>query len=79
MAAKKAFRVEGTFPMGSKRSHFAIETVAADAQAARERVVSTLGSKHRANRHDIIVEGVKEIPSGDVTDPMVEHELKSGA
>lgn len=79
MASLKPFRVEGTFPMGTKRSHFAIETAAADAQGARERVVSTLGSKHRANRHDIKVESVKEIQASEVTDPVITHQLSKGA
>ena len=79
MAELKPFRVEGSFKMGAKMSHFAIETAGKDAQAARERVVSTLGSKHRVDRHHLKVDSVTEMKPEDVTDPVVQHLLEAGA
>ncbi len=79
MAALKPYRVSGSFKMGSRTSPFAIETLDADAQKARDRVLSTLGSKHRVDRHHVKVDAVKEIPAAEVTDPVIQHQLKKGA
>ncbi|HLE96289.1 MAG TPA: 50S ribosomal protein L18Ae [Candidatus Thermoplasmatota archaeon] len=77
----QAFRVEGTFRMS--RGHagttpFKVETTAADEGAARERVVSTLGSRHRVTRLGVKIARVTALTLDQVTDPAVRHALEKG-
>lgn len=69
----KAFRVRGTFLMGRTQQPFTKEVAAADAEEARERVLSDLGSKHRTKRKDIHVDEVSEMSAAEVEDPAVLH------
>lgn len=71
----KPFRVTGQFRMGHINTPFTMETLGADATAARDRVLSTIGSRHRVDRHHITLKDVKEIPADQVTDPVVEKRL----
>ena len=75
----KAYRVEGTFRMGRITTPFTVETTAADEAGARERVVSTIGSRHRANRRLVEVRSVKALANDEVTDPAVQHALSKSA
>jgi len=79
MTSLKPFRVEGSFKMGLKTTKFSIETIGKDAQAARERILSTIGSKHRVDRHHMRIDAVTEIKPEDVTDAVVQHQLEAGA
>lgn len=71
----KVFRVTGKFRMGHIRSPFTMEAVAADDKGARDRVFATLGSRHRANRHQIWIEKVAEVKPDQIEDPAVEKQL----
>lgn len=71
----KPFRVTGKFRMGRTFTPFTVETLAADDAGAKDRVFSTLGSRHRVNRHQVSIETVKAIAAADVTDAVVEKRL----
>lgn len=71
----KAFRVTGKFWMGHLHTPFTVETLGADENAARDRVLSTIGSQHRVDRHHITIETVTTIPRDQVTDAVVEKRL----
>lgn len=71
----KVFRVTGKFRMGPILSPFTMEAVAADDKGARDRIFATLGSRHRANRHQIWIDTVKEIQASEIQDPAVEKQL----
>ena len=71
----KAFRVMGKFWMGHNHTSFTVETIGADENGARDRVLSTIGSQHRVDRHHIDITKVEEIRPDQVTDPAVEKRL----
>lgn len=72
----KVYRLTGTFRMGHLRNaKFTIETIGDDEANARDRVLATLGSRHRVNRHQVEIESVKEIRPDEVTDAAVEKQL----
>mgnify|MGYP005830592055 CR=1 FL=1 len=54
------FIVEGTFKAGVQWEKFSKEVESVNENTAREKVLSTLGSKHRINRNLIRIESVKE-------------------
>lgn len=72
----QAFRVTGRFKMGSSWTRFSKETAAESADDARERVVSTLGSKHRIKRSLVEIDEVEEVQVDDVEDPVVAKRLE---
>lgn len=71
----KAFRVTGEFTMGRKKAPFNMEVIGKDPEMARDRVLATLGSRHRVNRYHIDVKDVKEIKGDEITDAVVEKRL----
>ncbi|MBI4416796.1 MAG: 50S ribosomal protein L18a [Euryarchaeota archaeon] len=71
----KAFLVRGTFRMGPAWQKFAKEVPAEDAEAAVERMVSELGSKHRVRRNYVRIKDVTPIPVDLVQDPVVRFRL----
>src|SRR5438552_7805589 len=71
----KAYRVTGEFWMGHVLSPFTQETVAADATGAKDRVLSTIGSRHRVDRHHITVKDVVELKPDQVTDATIAKRL----
>lgn len=72
----KPFRVSGSFLMGRERTPFTIETLGADEEGARDRVYSTIGSRHRIDRYKIKIDKVTEIAVSDLTDPVVEKKIQ---
>lgn len=74
----KAYRIRGRFRMGGSWQAYGKEVAAKDDAAAREKVVSTLGSQHRVPRRSVEIATVEEIPTKDVTDPAVRHALEAG-
>jgi ribosomal protein L20A (L18A) len=74
-AAQKPFKVEGDFQMGRVRQHFVIEVAAGSESAAKDRVYATLGSRHGVNRRQVAISAAKALEAGDVSDPVVRHEL----
>ena len=71
----KPFRVTGKFRMGHIKTPFTLEAIAKDEAGARDRIFAQIGSRHRANRHQIWIEKVAEIKPADITDPVVEKQL----
>ena len=67
------FRVQGSFPSGLNIQHFTMDVLGVDEVAARERLFSLIGSRHRANRRAIIIDDMKVIQPSDSSDPVVLH------
>lgn len=61
--------------MGRNRQAFTHEVAAESQEEAVERVFSELGSKHRAKRRDIAIEGVVEVPREEVESSAVLYRL----
>ncbi len=76
----KAFQVIGSYNasrVGYRKSvqNFSVQVPADDENAAREKVLSDLGSKHRKKRVEITFSEVKALAAADVTDPIVKHQI----
>jgi large subunit ribosomal protein LX len=71
----KPFRVTGKFRMGLILTNFTMETIAKDKKGAEDRILATIGSRHRVNRHQITIGTVEELKTDQVTDPVVEKQL----
>lgn len=76
--SQKAFRVDGHFRMGRIETPFSVEVLGNDEAAASERVISTIGSRHRVNRRLIAVSKVTVVAADQVADPVVKHALTKG-
>jgi large subunit ribosomal protein LX len=74
----KAFRIKGEFLMGRTLQPFTKEVAAKDEADAVEKVLSILGSKHRAKRRDVRIEKVEELRPEEVIDPVVSYLLRMG-
>lgn len=74
----KAFRVRGAFRMGRTRQSFTQEVAAETQEEALQRVLSELGSRHRAKRRDIAVEEIVEVPREEVESSVVLYRLEGG-
>jgi Ribosomal protein L20A (L18A) len=73
----KAFRITGSFADPRKRQPFSIEMAAEDEAAVRERVLSTLGSKHRLKRKEIDIAEIVELTPDQITNPIVKYEIEA--
>lgn len=71
----KVFRVNGQFRMGRSLSKFSIEAIGAEKDAAISRVLSTIGSRHGIDRHNIFIKEVTEISADKIEDPVVRKQL----
>jgi large subunit ribosomal protein LX len=76
----KAFRVIGAFRIkqGKYRNDlqdFKVEVAAKDEKSAKEKVVSTFGSRHRLVRKDILIRELVAIKKDEITDPVVMHQV----
>ena len=68
MTQFKAFRIEGTFPMGvNKKQPFAREVVCESETEAKETILSLIGSEHAIRRRYIKIKSVKELKPEEVT------------
>lgn len=72
----KAFKVNGKFQMGRDWTTFSTEVAAPDEGAARDRVLSTIGSRHRVNRRQVEITAMAEIKGDAITDPSVAKALR---
>ncbi|HYM40190.1 MAG TPA: 50S ribosomal protein L18Ae [Thermoplasmata archaeon] len=75
----KAYRISGRFRMGRGWQAFSKEVAAADEAAARERLLSVLGSQHGVARKYIEVSGVAEVPAGEIRDHAVKYAVEAKA
>jgi len=76
----KAFQAIGSYnaSRGSYRTinqAFKIEVAADNEEAAREKVLSDLGSKHRVKRANVNFTEVSALDAANVTDPVVKHQI----
>ena len=71
----KAFLVTGHFADPRKEQPFSIEMAAEDETAVREKVLSTIGSRHKMKRWQITITDVKELPADQVTDHVVKYQI----
>ncbi|MDR0309728.1 MAG: 50S ribosomal protein L18a [Candidatus Methanoplasma sp.] len=72
----KAFRVVGSYAdPRKKRQPFSIEVSAEDEEACKERVLSTLGSKHRLKRWEIDITEMTELSPDQITNHIVKYEV----
>ena len=70
----KAFRVIGSFKIDKQKwQDFKVEVAAEDVEGATEKVLSTLGSRHRLNRKEIQISDIVEISGDDIGDQMVKY------
>lgn len=75
----KAFRISGRFRMGRDWQPFSKELAAADDAAAREKLLSLLGSQHGVPRKYVTIETVAEVPKDQVEDHAVKYALEARA
>jgi len=71
----KAFRVVGSYADPRKRQKFSMEAAAESEEAVREKVLSTLGSKHRLKRWEIDITEVTELSPDQITNHVVKYEV----
>ena len=69
----KAYKVSGSFMMGTKWMKYSREVAAVDEAGAKERIFSDLGSKHKVRRRYIKIDEVAEVPVDQVEDLAVKH------
>ena len=74
----KAFRISGRFRMGRDWQPFSKELAAADEAAAREKLLSILGSQHGVPRKYVSIAGVEEVAKDQVEDHAVKYALEAG-
>lgn len=71
----KAFRINGSYKDARHEQKFSIEIAAEDADAAKEKTLSTLGSRHKLKRWEISVTDITELKPSDVTDTLVRYQV----
>jgi len=71
----KGFRAKGSFKDARSRQVFTVEVAAENADAAKERVLSNLGSRHKLKRWEISIDEIVELAPADITDRLVAHEV----
>lgn len=75
----KAYRISGRFRMGRAWQVYSKEVAAADEAAAREQLLSTLGSQHGVARKYIEITGIAEVPTAEVRDHVVKYAVEGKA
>ena len=71
----KGFRAKGSFKDKKKKQDFTVEVAAEDSEAAKERVLSNLGSRHKLKRWEISIDELTELAPADITDHLVKYEV----
>ena len=71
----KGFRAKGFYKDKRKDQDFTVEVAAADENAAREKVLSNLGSRHKLKRWEITINEITELAPADITDRLVQYEV----
>jgi len=75
----KAFRISGRFRMGRNWQPFSKELAARDEAAAREKLLSLIGSQHGLPRKYVTITTVAEVPKDQVEDHAVKYALEARA
>lgn len=72
----KGFRVTGSFAdVRAGQQPFSVEVAAENEEAAKEQIISTLGSKHKVKRWQIKITEVKEIPADQIENHVVKYKV----
>ncbi|MBX8635873.1 MAG: hypothetical protein KIY09_05485 [Thermoplasmata archaeon] len=80
MKGMKAFTIKGTFKISERRwQAFSIEVASADEEAAREKLLTILGSRHKVPRRLVRIDTVTQLANADITDPVVKHQVGADA
>lgn len=72
----KAYRINGRFRMGRGWQAYSKEVAAPDEGAARERLLSVLGSQHGVARKYIEIHTVAEVPAAELRDHAVKYAVE---
>ena len=75
----KAYRISGRFRKGHGWQAYSKEVAAADETAAREHLLSILGSQHGVARKYIEIRDVAEVPVADLRDHAVKYAVEGKA
>lgn len=74
----KAFEVSGQFMISHRKwQPFSLEVAASDEDAAREKTLALLGSRHKVKRKFVQLDDVKTLKLEDVSDHVVKHLLEA--
>lgn len=71
----KAFRVIGNYADPRQRQSFSVEMAAEDEAAVKEKILSTIGSKHKLKRWQIDITSVEEISADRITNHIVKYKI----
>ena len=72
----KGFRITGSFADARQgQQPFCVEVAAEDEAAAKEQIVSTLGSRHKLKRWQINITEIKELAPEEVEDHVVKYKV----
>ena len=70
------FRIAGSFKDARQGMQpFNVEVAAEDEAAAREQIVSTLGSRHKVKRWEIVIDSVNQIPNDEIVNHTVRYKV----
>jgi large subunit ribosomal protein LX len=76
----KAFLVSGKFKISERDwQNFNIEVASDDENAAREKIMTILGSKHKVPRRLIAIQKVQELDADNITDNVVKYQAGAGS
>lgn len=72
----KAFRITGSYADPRQiQQPFSIEMADVDLDAVKEKVLSTIGSKHKLKRWQINIADIVEISGDEITNPVVKYQI----
>jgi len=72
----KGFRVTGSFADARQgQQPFSVEVAADNEAAAKEQIVSTMGSRHKVKRWQITVNEISEISNDQIENPVVKYKV----
>ncbi len=72
----KAYKISGTFKMGSIEGNpFTIELAAKKKDEAIDKLYSILGSKHGVKRREVNITEVKSLKKDEIEDPVVRYQV----
>ena len=71
----KAYLITGSYDDPRKKQPFSIEMAAENEDAVREKVFSTIGSRHKMERRQIHIDEVKELSAEEVTNHVVKYQI----
>ena len=75
----KGYRISGRFRMGRAWQAYSKEVAADDEAAARDRLLSVLGSQHGVARKYIEIAQVIEVPAAELQDHAVRYTVEGKA